>query len=183
GLDPMKVMLAVVGDTTRPGSIVLAASPALKKKHGIGNVSRYFELPSDSDIYIVQANMASYLHTSLKITQLLNRYAPKEAIHPYSIDEIWVTVNGLERLLGNRMEIAHHIKHAILTEFGITCTIGIGDNKFLAKVVMDLHAKKSTSGIAICSYEDVAEKLWPFPVERIWGIGTRMKRNLHRLGM
>src|SRR5699024_110285 len=49
--------------------------------------------------------------------------------------------------------------------------------------VMDLHAKKSTSGIAICSYEDVAEKLWPFPVERIWGIGTRMKRNLHRLGM
>src|SRR5699024_11311569 len=40
GLDPMKVMLAVVGDTSRPGSIVLAASPTLKKKHGISNVSR-----------------------------------------------------------------------------------------------------------------------------------------------
>jgi DNA polymerase V len=183
GLDPMKVMLAVVGDTSRPGSIVLAASPALKKKHGLSNVSRYFELPHDPAIHIVGANMADYLHTSLKITKLLNTFAPREAIHPYSIDEVWVTVNGLEKLFGNRMEIAGKIKQAILQHFGITSAIGIGDNKFLAKVIMDLHAKKSTYGIAECTYEDVARKLWPFPVEKVWGIGSRMKRNLYRLGI
>src|SRR5699024_2976878 len=61
GLDPMKTMLAVVGDLSRSGSIVLAASPALKKKYGINNVSRYFELPHDPMIHIVQANMADYL--------------------------------------------------------------------------------------------------------------------------
>src|SRR5699024_5276332 len=74
GLDPMKVMLAVVGDTSRPGSIVLAASPALKKNHGVSNVSRFFELPDDPAIYIVEANMADYLHTSLKITKLLHTF-------------------------------------------------------------------------------------------------------------
>lgn len=183
GLDPMKAMLAVVGDLSRPGSIVLAASPALKKKHGISNVSRFFELPKDPEIHIVQANMADYLHVSVQITKLLHQFAPKEAIHQYSIDEVWVTVNGLEKLFGNRWEIAKKIKHAIFEKFGITSAIGIGDNKFLAKVVLDLHAKKAENGIAECKYEDVPEKLWPTPVEKVWGIGSRMKRNLYRLGI
>lgn len=183
GLDPMQVMLAVVGDLSRSGSIVLAASPKLKKKHGISNVSRYFELPNDPNIHIVQANMADYLHVSLQITKLLNTFAPKEAIHPYSVDEVWVTVNGLEKLFGKRWEIAAKIQAAILQEFGITSVVGIGDNKFLAKVVMDLHAKKSATGIAECTYEQVQDKLWPAPVESIWGIGSRMRINLYRLGI
>src|SRR5699024_12579516 len=87
GLDPMKVMLAVVGDTSRSGSIVLAASPTLKKKHGISNVSRFYELPDDPDIYIEEANMADYLHTSLKITKLLITFFQKKQINPYSINE------------------------------------------------------------------------------------------------
>lgn len=183
GLDPMEAMLAVVGDLSRPGSIVLAASPALKRKHGISNVSRYFELPKDPEIHIVQANMADYLYISVQITKLLHRFAPKEAIHQYSVDEVWVTVDGLEKLFGNRWEIAVKIKNAINEEFGIPSAIGIGDNKFLAKVVLDLYAKKAKNGIAECRYEDVPKKLWPTPVEKVWGIGTRMKKNLYRLGI
>ncbi|WP_430785426.1 DNA polymerase IV [Virgibacillus flavescens] len=181
GLDPMEVQLAVVGDTNRTGSIVLAASPLLKKKHGISNVSRFFELPDDPDIHIVHAHMADYLTVSMEITKLINQYVPKEAIHQYSVDEVWVTVNGLEDLFGNRWEVARLIKQDLLESMGITCSIGIGDNKFLAKVVMDLHAKKT--GIAECRYEDVQEKLWPFPVQAIWGIGRRMQKNLNRMGI
>lgn len=183
GLDPMKVMLAVVGDLDRPGSIVLAASPMLKKKYGLSNVSRFFELPKDPNIHVVQANMADYLHASINITKLLHTYAPKEAIHQYSIDEVWITVNGLEKLFGNRLEIAGKIKRDIFNQFGITSVVGIGDNKFLAKVIMDLHAKKLPSGIAECRYEDVAEKLWHFPVGAIWGIGKRLEKRLNRLGI
>lgn len=180
-LDPMKIQLAVVGDTNRSGSIVLAATPALKKKHGVSNVSRYFELPDDPDIHIVNAHMADYLTVSMEITRLINQYVPKEAIHQYSVDEVWVTVNGLQKLFGDRSQIARLIKQDIMESFGITCSVGIGDNKFLAKVVMDLHAKKA--GIAECKYEDVEEKLWPFPVQDIWGIGRRMQNNLNRMGI
>lgn len=181
GLDPMAVMLAVVGDTNRPGSIILAASPALKRKHGISNVSRFFELPRDPQIHIVNANMADYLYVSIEITKLLMDYAPTEAIHPYSVDEVWLTVNGFKKTYGTPREIAALIKEDILNRFGLTCSIGIGDNKFLAKVVMDLHAKKT--GIAECRYEQIQEKLWPFPVENIWGIGKRMKQNLNGMGI
>ncbi|MFZ3577095.1 DNA polymerase IV [Virgibacillus sp. DJP39] len=181
GFDPMTVQLAVVGDTNRTGSIVLAASPTLKRKHGVSNVSRFFELPDDPDIHIVNAHMADYLNVSMEITKLINQYVPKEAIHQYSVDEVWVTVNGLEKLFGGKWQIARLIKRDILENIGITCSIGIGDNKFLAKVVMDLHAKKA--GIAECKYEDVKEKLWPFPVQDIWGIGRRMQNNLNRMGI
>lgn len=181
GLDPLKTLLAVVGDPSRSGSIVLAASPELKRKHGISNVSRFFELPNDPDIHIVPAHMADYLHVSVEITRLINQYVPKTAIHQYSVDEVWATVNGLERLFGGPWQVAEKIKQDILDNFGITCSIGIGDNKFLAKVVMDLHGKKA--GIAECRYKDVEEKLWPFPIEAIWGIGSRMKRNLNRMGI
>ena len=183
GLDPNSTLLAVVGDLSRPGSIVLATSPALKKKYHLQNVSRFFELPKDPTIHLIEANMADYVHTSIEITKLLYRFAPQEAIHQYSVDEVWVTVNGLEKLFGKRWEVAVKIKKTIWEELGLPSAIGIGDNKFLAKVVLDLHAKKAPSGIAECTYEDVREKLWPVPVEKIWGIGSRMKRNLYRLGI
>lgn len=183
GLNPMEALLAVVGDLSRSGSIVLATSPALKKKYQLQNVSRFFELPKDPSIRLVEANMADYVHASINLTKLLYKFAPQEAIHQYSVDEVWVTVNGLERLFGNRWDIAGKIKRTIWEELGLPSAIGIGDNKFLAKVILDLHAKKTSGGIAECRYEDVQEKLWPFPVENIWGIGSRMKRRLYRLGI
>ncbi|WP_186576449.1 Y-family DNA polymerase [Aquibacillus kalidii] len=181
GFDPMTTMLAVVGDKNRSGSIILAASPTLKNKHGVKNVSRYFDLPDDPLIHVVEAKMGDYLKVSVEITKLINQFVPKEAIHQYSVDEVWVTVNGLGKIYGSSWNIAKLIKNELLETMGLTCSIGIGDNKFLAKVVMDLYAKKD--GIAECRYEDVKAKLWPTPIEDIWGIGKRMMRNLNRMGI
>ncbi|SIS53885.1 DNA polymerase IV [Salimicrobium flavidum] len=183
GLDPKEALLAVVGDPERSGSIVLAASPALKKKHGTGNVSRFFELPDDPEIIIAKASMQDYLDVSVEITKLVNQYAPLEAIHVYSVDELWVTVDGLGSLYGSPYEIAELLKKRIYEQFGIECAIGIGDNKFLAKVVLDIHAKKEENGISICRYEDVERLLWPVPVEDIWGIGKRMMKRLNNMGI
>ncbi|MBY7142611.1 UV damage repair protein UvrX [Virgibacillus sp. NKC19-3] len=181
GYDPMKVLLAVVGDPNRSGSIVLAASPALKKRYRLSNVSRFYEIPDDPEIVIVKARMGDYLKKSVEITKMLLHYVPIEALHQYSVDEVWITVDGLKGLFGDRLEIAKMIKRDIYRQFGLVCSIGIGDNKFLAKVVMDLYAKKS--GIAICRYEDVEKKLWPVSIGEIWGIGSRMEKNLNRFGI
>ncbi|QAS54765.1 DNA polymerase thumb domain-containing protein [Halobacillus litoralis] len=180
GLDPETTLLAVVGDPSRRGSVVLAASPALKKKHGVSNVSRYFELPNDPDIIIAPARMKTYLEVSVEITKTFHKYAPKEGIHLYSVDECWITLppKGI-----NTHEVAKSLKNDIRDQFGIESVVGIGDNKFLAKAVMDIHAKKSPDGIAECRYEDVQEKLWPTEISKVWGIGSRMTRNLNRMGI
>lgn len=80
-------------------------------------------------------------------------------------EESWICVDGTERIHGDRWEVAHKIQQAIFHTFGLPSAIGIGPNKFLAKVILDIEAKKT--GIAECTYEQVKEKLWPQSVEVI----------------
>src|SRR5699024_12442211 len=110
----------------------------LKVIIGVMNVKYYIELLHDPWFHIVQDNMADYYYVYIQIPNLLHRFAPQEANHTYSDDEIWITMNGLKHLYGEPWECARNIQTAILNYFGITSVIVIGDNKFLAKVVIDL---------------------------------------------
>ncbi|WP_409297942.1 DNA polymerase thumb domain-containing protein [Peribacillus sp. SCS-26] len=182
GLDPLDCHLAVVGDTNRTGSVVLAASPRMKKDFGIKTGSRMFEIPTDPCIHVVEPKMASYLRISTEITRLFHRYVPKEAIHTYSVDESFLKVDGALPLWGDARTIAKKIKDEIEREFQLPCAIGIGPNLLLSKLCLDLEAKKK--GIAEWTYEDVAQKLWPLsPLSEMWGIGRRMQKNLNAMGI
>ncbi|MEK5441948.1 Y-family DNA polymerase [Fredinandcohnia sp. FSL W7-1320] len=182
GLDPLECYLAVVGDTERQGSIVLAASPKLKKEFGIKTGSRLFEIPKDPRIKIVNPKMAIYLRISTEITRLFNRYVPKNAIHVYSVDESFIKVDGTEKLWGDATTIARKIKQEIEAEYGLACAIGIGPNMLMSKLCLDLEAKKK--GIAEWTYDDIPEKLWTVsPLREMWGIGSRVERTLNGMGI
>src|SRR5690625_2420219 len=86
GLNPLTDRLAVVADLNRRGSVVLAATPRLKKEFGIRTGSRLFEIPKNEQIITVSAQMNLYLQISTEISRLFNKYVPKEAIHTYSVD-------------------------------------------------------------------------------------------------
>jgi DNA polymerase V len=182
GLDPLDCHLAVVANKERPGSVVLAASPRLKKDFGIKTGSRMFEIPDDPRIILAEPKMATYLRISTEITRLFHRYVPKEAIHVYSVDESFLKVDGAHPLWGDARTIAAKIKDEIEREFQLPCAIGIGPNMLLAKLCLDLEAKKK--GIAEWTYEDVKTKLWPLsPLSEMWGIGKRLQKTLNGMGI
>lgn len=182
GLDPLDCYLAVVGNKEREGSVVLAASPRLKKEFGIKTGSRMFEIPKDPRIHVVEPKMATYLRISTEITRVFHRYVPKEAIHVYSVDESFLKVDGAANLWGDVWTIARKIKNDIEREFQLTCTIGIGPNMLMSKLCLDLEAKKF--GIAEWKYEDVQSKLWPVsPLREMWGIGRRIEKTLNSMGI
>ncbi|UZJ80739.1 DNA polymerase thumb domain-containing protein [Fictibacillus sp. KU28468] len=182
GLDPLTCYLAVVGNTERQGSVVLAASPCLKRDFGIRTGSRLFEIPKDSRIHIVDAQMAFFLQRSMEITRLLNRFVPKEALHTYSVDESFIQADGTERLWGGPVQLAQAIRIAIKEEFGLPCAIGIGPNMLMSKLCLDLDAKKK--GVEEWTYEDIPEKLWKLsPLSKMWGIGSRVERTLNLMGI
>ncbi len=182
GLDPLECYLVVIGDREREGSVVLAASPKMKKEFGIKTGSRLFEVPDDPRIHIVEPKMATYLRVSVEISRLLNRYVPKEAIHVYSVDESFIKVDGTNLLWGDAFQIAEKIKDDLMREFQLPCAIGIGPNMLMAKLALDLEAKKT--GIARWTYEDVPEKLWPVtPLSKMWGIGKRLEKRLNNMGI
>lgn len=181
GLDPNNCYLAVVGDPSISSSIVLAASPKLKKDFNIKTGNRLFDIPKNKNIHIVGARMGYYLKTSIEITKVFYQYAPLEDIHVYSIDEAWLKINGSKKLFGNKYEISKKIQSQILSDFGLHCAIGIGPNRLLSKVCLDNEAKNT--GIACWDYCDVPKKLWPLPTKKCWGIGKAMARNLRALGI
>lgn len=182
GLDPLECYLAVIGDKEREGSIVLAASPKMKKEFGIKTGSRKFEIPKDPKIKVVEPKMATYLRISTEITKVFHRYVPKEAIHTYSVDESFLKIDGALHLWGDAWTVAQKIRDDIEREFQLPCAIGIGPNMLLSKLCLDLEAKKK--GIAEWTYEDVKTKLWNVsPLREMWGIGRRVEKTLNGMGI
>lgn len=184
GLDPLTCHLAVVGNTDRQGSVVLAASPAMKKDFKIKTGSRLFEIPEDPRIVVVDPSMSIFIRVSTEITKLFYRYVPPSAVHVYSIDESFLDCSGLEKIWGTTEEIAKKIQADIFHDFGLYCTIGIGPNMLLSKLCLDLAAKNSITGIAEWTFEDVPKKLWPLsPLSEMWGIGSRVEKTLNSMGI
>ncbi|MDF2556874.1 MAG: damage repair protein UvrX [Bacillales bacterium] len=184
-LDPLKTHLAVVGSLKHPGSVILAATPSLKREFGIKTASRFYEIPVDDRIHLVEPAMYTYLRISSEISRVFNRYAPKKNIYIYSVDEAFICLDGTKKIFGSAEEVAEKIIDEILREFGLACCIGIGPNMLLSKIALDVDAKKTTgTKVARWTYEDVPQKLWPIsPLREMWGIGGQMQNHLNGLGI
>lgn len=184
GLDPMTTKLAVVGNTKRQGSVVLAATPPLKKL-GIKTGSRLFEVPHRSDIYVTNPKMRTYLHVSTQISNILLKYVAPQDFYQYSIDEAMCDVTHSYHLFASSpYELAIMIQKEIYDQTSVRSTVGIGENILLAKVAMDIEAKHTKEGVAEWRYQDVPEKLWCInDLTDFWGINTRTAKKLNKRGI
>ena len=184
GLDPREEKLAVVADTKRQGSVVLAATAPLKKL-GIKTGSRLFEIPHRNDIYIINPSMRKYLEVSIAISKIALRYVPPEDLHQYSIDEFFIDVtDSYHRFSTTIQSFCKKLQFEIKAETDIDCSIGIGSNMLLSKIAMDVEAKHSPSMIAEWRYHDVPQKLWPIqPLSGFWGISSRTEAKLNKRGI
>lgn len=184
GLDPLTTKLAVVADTKRQGSVVLAATPKLKEL-GVKTGSRLFEIPHRNDIYIINPSMRKYLNVSVAISKIALRYVPSEDLHQYSIDEFFMDVtDSYHRFNSTVQAFCERLQKEIHEETGIRCTIGIGSNMLLSKVAMDIEAKHTANGIAEWRYQHVPEKLWPIqPLRDFWGINRKTEAKLNKRGI
>lgn len=184
GLDPLTTKLAIVADTKRQGSVVLAATPKLKEL-GVKTGSRLFEIPHRNDIYIINPSMRKYLNVSVAISKIALRYVPPEDLHQYSIDEFFMDVtDSYHRFNSTVQAFCERLQKEIHEETGIRCTIGIGSNMLLSKVAMDIEAKHTANGVAEWRYQHVPEKLWPIqPLRDFWGINRKTEAKLNKRGI
>ncbi|KWU54160.1 Y-family DNA polymerase [Priestia megaterium] len=183
-LDPLKTKLAVVGDTKRSGSVVLAATPLLKKE-GIKTGSRLFDIPRRKDIHVVNPSMERYVKASNYISSLVLQYVAPEDFHAYSVDELFIDATASLHLFARTPEeLARKIINEIYRKTRLTATAGIGPNLLLAKVSLDHEAKNSLTGVAYWRYKDIPFKLWSIhPMKDFWGISYATERRLNRLGI
>ena len=182
GLDPFTTPLVVANKNQGNGAITLAVTPYLKKQ-GVKSRGRLYEIPNNIKYIIANPRMKLYSKMSKEVIKVYLDYVAEEDLHIYSIDECFLDVTDYLKLYKkNDYELAKDILKTIKNKLGLTATCGIGPNMLIAKLAMDIEAKKNTSFIAKWSYEDIKTKLWPLtPLSEMWGIGKNMERNLNKL--
>ena len=181
-LDVRTVPIAVVGNLEQKGSVVLAASPVMKKKFGVKTGTRLHEIPTNPEIRLFEPKMDYFVQMSMAVTKILNKYVPTEDIHVYSIDESFLDLSKSTQLWGPPEETIKKIQKEIYDTLQLNSTAGMGPNMLIAKLALDLEAKKT--GFAKWTYEDIPTKLWPVsPLSEMWGIGARMESNLNNMGL
>jgi DNA polymerase-4 len=126
----------------------------------------------------VRSRMARYLEVSKQVFQVFDHYSP--LVEPLSVDEAFLDLTGAERLFGGPVAAAEALRHEIRTTCGLTASVGVAPNKFLAKIASDLE---KPDGLVVVPADSVEAFLAPLPVERMWGIGPRGARALHGIGI
>ena len=160
------------------GRGVVAACSYEARKFGIRSalpISRAWKL-CPQGVY-VRPRMNRYVEVSQQVMDVFRRYT--DLVEPLSIDEAFLDITGSVALLGPADEIARSIKKAIREATGMTASVGLAPNKFLAKIASDL---KKPDGLVVLQEDDVDQFLRDLPISRLWGVGPKTEVRLHELG-
>ena len=182
-LNPFTTPL-VVAEPNRDGAITLAVTPYMKKL-GVKSRGRIYEIPKKINYITAKPRMSLYIKKSKEVVDVYLDYVSEEDLHIYSIDECFLDVTNYLKLYNKTTrELALDIMKSIYKKTHLCATAGIGPNLLLAKISMDIEAKHNKDFIAEWTYNDVETKLWNItPLSKMWGIGTRMERNLNNIGI
>ena len=142
------------------------------------------------DYIVAPPRMALYIDYSTRIYQVYLKYFSPDDIHVYSIDEVFIDVTHyLKTYKKTARELAEIVLKDVLSTTGITATVGIGENLYLAKVAMDIVAKRmkpDEHGARIAELDEMSYRriLWDHrPLTDFWRVGKGYAKKLEAHGM
>ena len=142
------------------------------------------------DMIIAAPRMRLYMEYSRNIVEIYMRYVSPDDILIYSVDEVFIDATPYLSYYGlNSRELAMKMIHDVLSATRITATVGIGTNMYLAKVAMDIVAKKmpaDSDGVRIAELDEMSyrQRLWCHrPLTDFWRVGHGIARKLEKNGI
>lgn len=165
----------IVGGVSERGVVSTCSYEA--RKYGIHSAMPIFIARKlcPHGIY-VRTRMFRYKEVSRKVFDILREVT--EVIEPLSIDEAYLDITNSRFKSG--MEAAKYIKYRVFKEVGLTISIGISYNKFLAKLASDWN---KPNGIKIITKDMIPNILLPFPISKIHGLGKKSAEKLNNIGI
>ena len=127
---------------------------------------------------VLPVDHPAYAQASAAIMAILRNVTP--LVEPLSLDEAFLDVSGVRRLLGRPADIARQIRSTVSREQQLTCSVGIAPTKFVAKVA---SARCKPDGLLVVPADGVLDFLHPLPITALWGVGPSTARRLERLGL
>ncbi len=168
----------IVGGTVKQRGVVAAASYEARKYgiHSAMPTSQALRLCPGA--VLLPVRMERYAGLSQQICKIFYDFTPE--IEQISLDEAFLDVTGSISLFGSAEKIGREIKNRIKKELGLTGSVGIAGNKFLAKLASDLD---KPDGFVVITEENKQKILDPLAVSKIWGIGKVTDKSLREKGI
>lgn len=176
--DLRKMDAAIGGDVETRRGIILAKSLSAKQ-YGIKTGESILEaLKKCPHLFVVPPHYQLYDRCSNAFIEMLKEYSPD--VEQFSIDEAFIDMTGTELLWGEPIAVANIIRERIYRELGFTVNIGISTNKLLAKMASEF---RKPNLVHTLFPEEIAKKMWPLPVKKLYFVGWATSKKLHDLGI
>lgn len=127
---------------------------------------------------VVPVRGQRYREVSRQVFALLGELSP--LVEPVSIDEAFVDLTGTARLLGEPRDVARKLKDDIRAATGLTASVGVGPNKYLAKLASELE---KPDGLTVIGSAEIDTLLPALPISRLWGVGPATAGRLEAMGL
>ena len=119
-----------------------------------------------------------YIHYSIQILQIYKRFSP--IVEPFSIDEAFLDMSGTKWGWRGAEEVACRIKALISSEFDMTASVGIAENKLIAKMASSME---KPDGMTVIPPGGFADHFHQLPVDELWGVGEKTVESLRKIGL
>lgn len=163
----------IVGGRSRRGVVATCSYEA--RKFGVHSAQPMsVALKKCPDAIVVSPRMSHYVAVSRQIMAILREYSP--TIEPLSLDEAFLDMNSLAE---SPIDTALAIQRRVFEDTRLTCSLGVGPNKFLAKFASDLN---KPNGVTLVPEGQEAAFIAGFPVRKLWGVGPKTEERLREHG-
>jgi len=158
---------------------VVAAASYEARKFGIHSAMPISEAwRRCPDAVYVRPDIDKYRQVSRQVLRILETITP--SVEVASIDEAYLDVTGLEKLIGTPEMIGLEIKQRVFAQTGLTISVGLGPNRLIAKLGSE-HRKPD--GLTVVTPDQVLDFLAPMPVANLRGLGRQTQKIVDRLGI
>jgi DNA polymerase-4 len=128
------------------------------------------------DAIYIDTSGEKYSYMSTQVIGILKNYTP--AVEPVSIDESFADITGIHGRYGGIEELVCRIKNDIGETTGLTASVGVAPNRFIAKMASSIN---KPDGFVIILPDQVKQFLWGMPVENLWGVGPKSAAALKKI--
>ena len=184
GLNPFETNLVVADESRGTNALCLAISPKMKTL-GVKNRCRMSEIPKHIRYMVAKPRMKKYIEYAADIYDIYLDYIDPNDIHVYSIDEAFLDVTDYLTLYNmDAKAFAKFLINQIAERKHIPAAAGIGTNLYLAKVALDITAKRTKDHIGFLTEKLYCETLWHHkPITDFWQVASGTARRLERYGV
>jgi len=169
----------IVGGVDMNNRGVVSTASYEARKYGVHSAMPIYKAKKlcPNGIYI-SGRMERYKELSIEIHKIFHKYTPK--VEKISIDEAFLDLKGCHKLFDTSEKIGKKIKNEIEDKVGLTASVGISKNKFLAKLASTID---KPDGFKIIYTDEVDDFLDDLPIGMLWGVGDKTEELLHEQGV